>query len=195
MNHTRITVAPLLLILGALLTACSVLPRAQSVTVERFTLDVRPAEVANPMSGSAVLLVTRPVARADLDTPRMVYRQQDYSVRYFARSRWADSPAQLLLPGLVEALEASGYFAAVVRVGSAATPGLRLDTELLDFSQDFRVEPSVFRLRLRAQLSIWTRARSSPAASSRRSTRHRSRRPTAAHRRPTSPGRHCCRNW
>lgn len=152
MNHTRITVAPLLLILGALLSACSVLPRAQSVTVERFTLDVRPAEVAKPVSGSAVLLVTRPVARADLDTPRMVYRQQDYSVRYFARSRWADTPAQLLLPGLVEALEASGYFAAVVRVGSAATPGLRLDTELLDFSQDFRVEPSVFRLRLRAQL-------------------------------------------
>ncbi|HEY9197826.1 MAG TPA: hypothetical protein VIR60_00580, partial [Gammaproteobacteria bacterium] len=48
--------------------------------------------------------------------------------------------------------EASGRFAAVVRIGSPATPALRLDSELLDFSQDFRVEPSVFRLRVRAQL-------------------------------------------
>lgn len=159
MNHTRITSASLLLIFGALLSACSVLPRAQPVTVERFTLDVRPAKVAQPATGGAVLLVTRPRASADLDTPRMAYRQQDYSVRYFARSRWADSPAQLLLPGMVESLEASGLFAAVVRVGSAATPTLRLDTELLDFSQDFRVEPSVFRLRLRAQLvDLETRA-------------------------------------
>lgn len=159
MNHTRFTSVSLLLLCGALLSACSVLPRAQPVAVERFTLELPPAAAAQSASGDAVLLVTRPQARADLDTPRMAYREQDYTVRYFARSRWVDAPAQLLLPGMVEALEASGGFAAVVRVGSAATPNLRLDSELLDFSQDFRVEPSVFRLRLRVQLvDLETRA-------------------------------------
>lgn len=152
MNHSRIVTVLLMSMLGALLSACSVLPRPQPVVVERYTLDVRPAEIAKTVSGAAVLLVTRPQARADLDSPRMAYRQQDHTLHYFARSRWADAPAQLLLPGMVEALEASGRFAAVVRVGSAATPDLRLDSELLDFSQDFRVEPSVFRLRLRVQL-------------------------------------------
>lgn len=151
MNHLRITLAPLLFVCCAFLTACSVLPRAQSVPVERYTLEVPPPDV-QPASGDAVLLVTRPQARADLDTPRIAYRQQDYTVRYFARSRWADAPAQLLLPGLIESLEASGAYVAVIRVGSAATPALRLDTELLDFSQDFRVDPSVFRVRLRVQL-------------------------------------------
>ncbi|MFN2308450.1 MAG: ABC-type transport auxiliary lipoprotein family protein [Gammaproteobacteria bacterium] len=159
MNASRITLALLVTGLGPLLSACSVLPQAQPVAIERYTLEVRPAQAAQPVAGDAVLLVSRPQARADLDTPRMAYRQQDYTLRYFARSRWTDTPPQLLLPGLIEALEASGRFAAVVRVGSAATPQLRLDTELLDFSQDFRSEPSRFQLRLRAQLvDLRTRA-------------------------------------
>jgi cholesterol transport system auxiliary component len=159
MTHIRLFTALLPIVLAATLSACSVLPRAQPVAVERYTVDVPPATAANPAAGSAVLLVTRPQARADLDTPRMAYREQDYTVRYFARSRWSDAPAQLLLPGMVESLEASGRFAAVVRVGTAAAPTLRLDSELLDFSQDFRVEPSVFRLRLRVQMiDLGTRA-------------------------------------
>lgn len=134
------------------LSACTVLPKSETVAVERFTLDVPSAANEVPARTDApVLLVARPLARSDLDTPRMAYRRQDYQLDYFARSRWADAPPQLLLPGLVEALEASGRFGAVVRVGSPATPALRLDSELLEFAQDFRAEPSVFRLRLRMQ--------------------------------------------
>lgn len=136
------------------LGACSLLPKSDSVALERFTLDVSmPANAAPARPDAPVLLVARPLARGDLDTPRMAYRRQDYQVDYFARSRWADAPPQLLLPGLVGALEASGRFGAVVRVGSPATPALRLDSELLEFTQDFRAEPSVFRLRLRVQLT------------------------------------------
>lgn len=138
--------------LALALGACSVLPRGQAVTLERYTLETPPWPAGAAVKDAPVLLVTRPQARADLDTPRMAYREQDYQLRYFARNRWADVPAQLLLPGLVEALEASGAFGAVVRVGSAAQPELRLDVELLDFSQDFRVTPSEFQLRLRVQL-------------------------------------------
>ena len=134
------------------LTACSMLPGNQPVQLDRYTLEtpVWPLQEAAP--GAPVLLVTRPLARVELDNPRMAYREEDHQLRYFARSRWVDAPAQLLLPGLVEALEAGGQFGAVVRVGSAARPGLRLDTELLEFSQDFRGEPGEFHLRLRLQL-------------------------------------------
>ena len=145
--------------LALVLAACSVLPRSEPVMIDRYTLDI-PAWRAQAADADApVLLVTRPLARVELDTPRMAFREQDYQLRYFARSRWVDTPAQLLLPGLVEALEASGHFGAVVRVGSAARPDLRLDVELLEFSQDFRVAPSEFQLRLRLQLvDLETRA-------------------------------------
>lgn len=148
----RLGLALALLFATLCLGACSILPKSEVVAMERFTLDVPAPEIKAARADAPVLLVARPQARTDLDTPRMAYRRQDYQLEYFARSRWADAPPQLLVPGLVEVLEASGRFAAVVRVGSPATPALRLDSELLEFSQDFRVEPSVFQLRLRAQL-------------------------------------------
>lgn len=143
-------------VLLALASACTVLPKAERIAVERYTLE--PPAAGQPPAASAtpadapVLLVARPQVRSDLDTPRMAYQRQDYELEYFTRSRWADTPAQLLLPGLVQALEASARFGAVVRVGSPAQPQLRLDTEVLEFTQDFRVDPAVFRVRLRAQL-------------------------------------------
>lgn len=134
------------------LGACSVLPKSEAVAVERFTLEIPSTASAPAPADAPVLLVARPRARGDLDTPRMAYRKRDYQLDYFVRSRWADAPPQLMLPGLVDALDASGRYGAVVRVGSPATPALRLDSELLEFAQDFRVEPSVFQLRLRVQL-------------------------------------------
>jgi cholesterol transport system auxiliary component len=145
--------------LALALAACSVLPRGEPVVIDRYTLETPAWPALDAEPAAPVLLVTRPLARVELDTPRMAYREQDYQLRYFARSRWADVPPQLLLPGLVEALEASGHFGAVVQVGSAARPDLRLDVELLEFSQDFRVAPSEFQLRLRLQLvDLKTRA-------------------------------------
>ncbi|HEY9199421.1 MAG TPA: ABC-type transport auxiliary lipoprotein family protein, partial [Gammaproteobacteria bacterium] len=104
---TLIHRAALTLVLLTTASACSVLPKTESIAVERFTLEV-PAStsVAAPRPDAPVLLVARPQARNDLDTPRMAYQRQDYELEYFARSRWADTPPQLLLPGLVEALEA-----------------------------------------------------------------------------------------
>ena len=155
MRTLTITAPWRMLLAGGLvlmLAACSALPGSQPVLLDRYTLDTPawPMQEAGP--DAPVLLVNRPLARVELDSPRMAYREQDHQLRYFARSRWVDAPGQLLLPGLVEALEASGQFGAVVRVGSAARTGLRLDTELLEFSQDFRTEPSEFHLRLRLQL-------------------------------------------
>jgi len=140
------------IILFGLLQACSVLPRPDVVAVEYFTLDTPAVSTVQSAPAGLVLLIARPQVRPDLDTPRMAYRQQDYTLRYYARSRWSDVPAQLLLPGLIESFESSGQFAAVLRTGSPATPQLRLDTEILEFSLDFRAQPSRFQLRLRAQL-------------------------------------------
>ncbi|MBI5040909.1 MAG: membrane integrity-associated transporter subunit PqiC [Gammaproteobacteria bacterium] len=180
-----------IVILAGLIQACSVLPRPESVTVEYFTLDVPvvPAMQGN-MSGPT-LLIGQPQVRADLNTPRMAYRQQDYTLRYYARSRWADTPAQLLLPGLIESFEASGRFAAVLRAGSPATPHLRLDTEVLEFSQDYRVQPSRFQIRLRAQLIDLSTRR---ILASHNAPPMRRRR-MVVRRRPMPRGRHCCRNW
>ncbi len=160
MNRDGIKTGWVVCAIALVLSGCSILPKNEPMQLDRYTLDARPHTAAVAAVGTGpVLLVARPLARTELDTPRMAYRQQDFDIHYFARSQWADTPPQLMLPGLIEALEASGRFAAVVRAGSPATPELRLDTELLEFSQDFRESPSVFQVRVRAQLVDLTQRR------------------------------------
>lgn len=139
----------------ALVSGCSILPKSEPVSVERYTLDVQlqPRSITVAQVGHRpVLLLVRPRVRAELDSPRMAYRQRDYDIRYFARNRWADSPADLLMPSMQDALQNSGLFSAVLGTSSPVSADWRLETELLDFSQDFRVQPSQFRLRFYARL-------------------------------------------
>lgn len=142
------------------LAACSVLPKSDPLPIDHYTLDVTlPAPAMETASKTVaapvalpVLLIAPPQTRADLRTPRMAYRERDYDISYFGRSRWADTPAELLLPGLMEAFDASGQYRVVLNSVTPVSPDLRLDSKLLEFSQDFRVTPSVFQLRLRVQL-------------------------------------------
>jgi cholesterol transport system auxiliary component len=58
----------------------------------------------------------------------------------------------MLEPLLVQALEQTQSFRAIVRVPSVVPANLRLDTELIRLQQDFSTKPSKVQLTLRAQL-------------------------------------------
>jgi cholesterol transport system auxiliary component len=58
----------------------------------------------------------------------------------------------MLAPLLVQALEQSGGFRAVVQAPSLAAADLRLDSELVRLQQDFGAKPSRVRITVRAQL-------------------------------------------
>lgn len=99
-----------------------------------------------------VLAVSMPRARAGFDTAQMVWVRQPHGLEVYSRNRWADTPAHMLAPLLVQALERSGTFRAVVQTPSAVSAELRLDTELVRLQQDFSVKPSRVQLTLSAQL-------------------------------------------
>jgi cholesterol transport system auxiliary component len=82
----------------------------------------------------------------------MAYLSRPYELGYFARHEWADTPARMLLPLLVQALESSGHYRAVISGPSAAQAELRLDTEVLAFQQEFTGPAPEARVALRAQL-------------------------------------------
>ena len=99
-----------------------------------------------------VLLVHTPVAASGFESARIVYTQQPNRLQVYARHEWIDTPARMLAPLLVTALERSGAFDAVVLAPSAALGTLQLDTQLLRLQQEFAAPPSRVRLVLRAQL-------------------------------------------
>ena len=123
----------------------------------RDDVTARPAaagrEGMQPRPAAArVLVVQMPVAASGFDSARIVYTQQPNRLQIYARHEWIDTPARMLAPLLVTALERSGAFDAVVLAPSAALGTLQLDTQLLRLQQEFAAPPSRVRLVLRAQL-------------------------------------------
>jgi len=137
---------------AALLAACTALQPPEPDRANTYVLELVRAPAAQLPKRDLVLEVAAPRARAVFDTPLMAYTRRPSALEYFARNRWADTPARMLAPLLAQALERSGGFRAVVQAPSAALADLRLDTELVRLQQDFAVRPSQVQLSLRAQL-------------------------------------------
>jgi cholesterol transport system auxiliary component len=142
-------VTPLLL-----LAACQVPPVGGrgAPALYQLTLEKALPQRAAEDSGT-VLLVERPQAAPGYDTPMIAYQTEAHQLRYYSRSRWADTPSRMVEPALVEALEQSGLFQAVVSPPSTVQPDLRLVTDMLQIRQIFEDEKtSHTQLRMRLRL-------------------------------------------
>ena len=111
------------------------------------------ARAALPMEterAAPTLIVNPPRATAGFDSQRIIYTRESHRLEYFAHSEWADTPARLLAPLLVAALDDKLAFRAVVMAASVAAGDLRLDTEIVRLQQNFDAQPSRVRFTLRA---------------------------------------------
>ena len=98
------------------------------------------------------LIVSPPHAAAGFDSQRIMYVRQADQLEYFAHNEWIDTPARMLAPLIVAAVESSGAFRAVVQTPSPAAGEMRLDTEILRLQHEFLSAPSRVRFTLRAYL-------------------------------------------
>jgi cholesterol transport system auxiliary component len=141
--------------LVGLLAGCgSLLPKPPQVPTQ-FALDVAapaalPAKA--PAATATTLLVATPRAAPGFDTRNIVYVRQAHEIEAFAYSQWVDTPAQMLAPLIVNAIERTAAFRAVLRAPTVGSAELRLDTELIRLQHEFTVQPSRVRLTLRAVL-------------------------------------------
>ena len=145
-----------LLALTGGLTACgtSLLPKPAPAPALYSLDDAAPAEAAHPAPrpGAPTLIVNLPRAAAGFDTSRIVYLRQPQAIDSYALSAWVDTPAQMLAPLIVRAVQRSGAFRAVLRGPSAAEADYQLDTEMIRLQHEFMGRPSRVRLTLRAEL-------------------------------------------
>jgi cholesterol transport system auxiliary component len=101
----------------------------------------------------SVLLITQPKAQAGFDTALMAYLLRPYEVNYYAFNQWADTPARMLQRVIVENLDKTGLWSAVLQTAGAVPAQYRLDCDNLVLEQQFFTNPSRVRLALRAQLT------------------------------------------
>lgn len=138
--------------LGALCACSNLLPTA-TPQPSFYALDRPPATGRIAAAAAApTLIVSPPHAAAGFDSSRIIYVRELHKLEYFSHSEWIDTPARMLAPLLVSAIENGGAFRAVVLTPSAAAGDLRLDTEILRLQHEFGGRPSRVRFVLRAYL-------------------------------------------
>jgi len=148
-RRCRLCVAAALLTLAA---GCGAL-RPMTPQPSFYSLDSAWGAARGSAPAAAPTLIVNPTqAASGYDSQRIIYVREAHKLEYFAHSEWIDTPARMLAPLIVAAVENSGSFRAVVLTPSAATGDLRLDTEVMRLQHEFSSQPSRVRFTLRAYL-------------------------------------------
>src|SRR5437763_916715 len=95
-----------------LLSACSLLPPVKSDDITNYVLNSIPC-VRHHSRHCINLYVATIVSYPLYDTDNMAYSTHPYVIEYFAKNKWADTPARLLRPLVVKTLQDTHYFHAV----------------------------------------------------------------------------------
>jgi cholesterol transport system auxiliary component len=133
----RLLAAGLILALAA---GCSALQPKATPQPAFYSLDSGKVESRDTPAlppTALTLIVNPPHAASGFDSQRILYVRTDHQLEYFAHSEWVDTPARMLAPLIVSAVEQSGVYRAVVLTPSAAAGDLRLDSEIVRLQHEF----------------------------------------------------------
>lgn len=141
-----------LIVMPFILTACSIFQPVKVESVSTYILKSSSRPTVSEKRTGQSLLVAAPTAAPGYGTNSMAYVDRAYQLKYFTKNRWVDYPSRMLKPLLVQALEDTHHFQAVVMLPYPGDADLRLDTTLLNLYQDFTKQPTQVRLAVRVQL-------------------------------------------
>lgn len=154
MQHKRIRNGVLLAGMVHLAAGCTIFPEApnQPVRSYLFTPDFAAGKWPSCASPLGVLVVGLPDEQGGTNTTGIAYLLRPHEIRYYAYNQWAESPARLLMPLMIQAAEKTNCFGTVAHAAAAVRDDFRLDSEILQWQQEFFSNPSRVRLSFRAQL-------------------------------------------
>ena len=154
MQFKRISHGVLLGALFYLVSGCTIFPEAtnQPVRSYLFTPDFAANQWPSCPSPHGVLVVSLPEEQGGTNNNGIAYLLRPHEIRYYAYNQWAENPARLLMPLMVQAMEKTNCWGTVTHAAAAVRDDFRLDSEILQWQQEFFSNPSRVRLSFRAQL-------------------------------------------
>jgi len=158
-SFARLARRTAVVLLITLVGGCAVLNPSETTPPTFYSLDNAAAEPAVSrqtsmnLSKTAPTLIINPVhAVSGFDSQRIIYVREPHRLEYYAFNKWVDTPARMVTPLIIAALESRGIFRAVILTPSAASGDLRLDTEIICLQQEVGTHPSRVRFSLRAYI-------------------------------------------
>ncbi|KTD64412.1 ABC-type transport auxiliary lipoprotein family protein [Legionella spiritensis] len=129
----------LLALASTLLGGCS---PVKSVVTNQYKLSAYSAKKLANHQSSVSILVNAPEAVGGYQTEQMLYMEKPFEISSFAYNAWANPPADMLFPLIMQSLQRSGYFYAVASSPTSEKTDYRLDTQLIELQQNFLQKPS-----------------------------------------------------
>ena len=120
--------------------------------VQVGVIDTLPFNLPQVETLPVTLLILPPSINPVYDTVRMVYTTRPHQIEYFSRHEWGASPANMLLPLLVQTMEHTQSFHAVLTPPHFGSYRYALRSEILELTQDFTSEHATLAFSLRVQL-------------------------------------------
>jgi cholesterol transport system auxiliary component len=133
---------------------CTIFPEAPNQPVRSYVITRAFSADKWPSCTSphGLLVVSLPQEQGGTNTSGIAYLLRPHEIRYYAYNQWAENPARLLLPLMVQVMEKTNCWGTVTHAAAAVRDDFRLDSEILQWQQEFFSSPSQVRLSLRAQL-------------------------------------------
>lgn len=141
----------LIVIIMPIVTGCSLLA-TKNEPITQYYINKTPKVSPKGRVHQKVLLVLTPEADSIYDTKKMAYSTQPYRIDYFAKNQWAEKPADMLRPLMVQTLQDSHYFHAVVVPPFNGHYDYLLSTQLIELKQDLTKPSPTLQLRFNATL-------------------------------------------
>lgn len=132
------------------LAACS--PVKIPVT-NQYQLSAYSGKKFSKMKRPISLWVTVPEAVAGYQTEQMIYMDKPYQLSAFVKNAWANPPADMIYPLMIQSLQETNFFHAVMSSVYSQGADYRLDTQLLKLQQNFLKRPSVLELSVKVVLT------------------------------------------
>lgn len=141
----------IILILSALLLSSCLSPLPNNHQND-FVLNAINPNCLHAPCRNVTLLVNKPKTEHIYNTTQMAYSICPFTLSYYSKNYWADTPPNMLLPLIAQSLQNTCHYRAVVTQPYSGSTDLRLNTQLVVLKQDFSCCPSRSRIVLRAQL-------------------------------------------
>jgi cholesterol transport system auxiliary component len=121
-----------------LLAGCSILRSGgPQVALTRYAPDPRIQPEASWPKVDWQLAVSDPEATAAIDNPRILVRPRPNELQSYQGGRWAELPSDMVLNGVLQALEDSDRIQAVARQGSGIGADYKLMLDLRRFESEY----------------------------------------------------------
>jgi cholesterol transport system auxiliary component len=143
--------SPALIACVGLISGCTLFSPV-NIDTKKNVLDSIPLDIPSETTHSATLLVLTPETVPAYATTQMAYSTRAYQISYFAKNEWAETPAQMIQPLVVQTLQSTQSFSAVLSPPYFGRHTFVLRIEILELQQDFTGEAAMVQLAMRFSL-------------------------------------------